>query len=503
MKSQVRRMSRAVRQKTVPDKYYPREWFSQQENVVLGMSKTTSEWADSLEDKKPGSEKHMSPSKSRDIFWKLEKSMSEACKHQESAGMYHMPYLDWPLEQGCKPFLKKEHAHHIYTQIHQHHVDSLVNHTIGSTLEAAPLEALIDATAFDATRALIHHHACMHWNMLFFWKSIVPFGSVDIPVNLRRVIWRDFEDGPKGLEKEFLDAAINCVSNGFVWLIYNPVVQKIEVRTTHGSQSLSVLGVYPLIGCNIHDNCISPGYGLDKAEYLRRFWLCVDWEWAAQCYDIIKENTIELAVDTLQESENDVHLFPVMVTQTLEEEQLQRLQGIRRGSSPIAHITAAWESWKVIRNNEKPLMMTPNTEEATFDEQAAEFYWKNAFNYHFLSAQAYFNQPYPVFLPSWTRSERWFSQMDAKYELRSTACFPPTAGIPIPEEDNSDVIEFEAEESDMPLYDEEEASQPWKEMREKWFHVNVHEKEWDFWKRRSPRHSRDDAFFYGKVQSSS
>ena len=264
MKSQVRRISRAVRQTTVPDHYYPREWFGQQENVVMGMSKTTSEWVESLEDKKVGAEQNRSPAKNREIYWKMEKSMSESCKQQQSSGMFFMPYLDWSIEDGCKPLLKKEHAHHLYTVIHQKHVDELVRHTTGTTLEAAPLDTLISATSFDATKALVHHHACMHWNMLFYWKSIVPFGAIDIPVNLRRVLWRDFEGGPEGLEREFQEAAMNFVGNGFVWLIYNPVVQKLEIRTTHGSQCPSVLSVYPLLCCNIHDSCISPGYGLDK-----------------------------------------------------------------------------------------------------------------------------------------------------------------------------------------------------------------------------------------------
>ena len=142
--------------------------------------------------------------------------------------------------------------------------------------------------------------------------------------------------------------------------------------------------------------------------------MCVDWEWAAHCYDIVQENIKELAIEFSQNDENDVHLFPVMVTDTEEEEIEQKLRSIKRGTSPIAHIKSTWETWKVQKNADKPLLMLPNVEEAPFEEQASQFYWQNAFNYHFIAAHAYFHSPYPILLASWSRTERWFSQMDAK-----------------------------------------------------------------------------------------
>ncbi|KAJ9445424.1 hypothetical protein DIPPA_70105 [Diplonema papillatum] len=499
---QKRWVSRALRKHVaIEEKYYPREWFAQKENTELSMFTDARSWKNALVTGGVG--KSMSASARRHIFWKMEERMRVVNKEKsEGSGMFFLPYLDWSLREGCKPFLSAVHAHALYSQIHRNHVEQLTKYCMGLPEEAAPLHAVISSSAFDATKAAIHFHACMHWNMLFSWKSIVPFGSVDMPVRIRRAVWKYFPDGGvEQLEKEFEAAAMKMVGNGFVWLLWNPTLKILEVRTTERHQCPFVLEMYPLVGLNIWDNAIAPGYELNKLEYVKRFWLCIDWYWADYCWSIVQEELQELSTDLHgRNSKKDVHMFPTMPS--FREERY--LQNRERGSreEPLRAKTSEWESWKVQRNNLDPVVFGPGMNLADQQDQEVEFQWKAAQSYHILSTHASLNVAYPTQCAGWDQTARWWSQLTAKAEVRRSAVYPPAAGIMWPEERHTNFLSLEADEWEEPDDWNEETPRVWKEMREKWFHMNTHEREFDFWRQRYLRATDKQGLYYGAVMGS-
>ena len=170
--------SRAARDAETPSEtYYPREWFSQKETTELSLFENVKEWRGEKGKHAPGM--RTTDAARHALYWRMEQMMRQQEKHRnEEVGMFFLPYLDWGVRDGCKPFLSPTHAHRLYTDLHRFHVDELTRLTSGTNAEAAPLDVLVDATSFDATQYLVNFHASMHWNMLFCWKSIVPYGSV-------------------------------------------------------------------------------------------------------------------------------------------------------------------------------------------------------------------------------------------------------------------------------------------------------------------------------------
>eukprot|EP01061_Rhynchopus_euleeides_P018900 TRINITY_DN31144_c0_g1_i1.p1 TRINITY_DN31144_c0_g1~~TRINITY_DN31144_c0_g1_i1.p1 ORF type:complete len:523 (+),score=197.38 TRINITY_DN31144_c0_g1_i1:36-1571(+) len=493
-----RRASRAVREtETTDDTYYPREWYVQKENVELSLYKDVKEWRDVTGKRSPG--KALPEDTRRELFWRMEQMMRTQEHHRnEKVGMFFLPYLDWSLREGCKPFLSPTHAHRLYTDLHRTHVEELTRLTAGTPAEAAPLDVLVDATAFDAANALVNFHASMHWNMLFCWKSIVPFGSVDMPVRIRRVIWQYFsENGEDQLREAFEEAAMNHVGNGFVWIVWNRALQLLEVKVTERHQCPKVLDLVPVLGLNLWDNAVAPGYGMNKLEYVKRFWHCIDWTWADYCMGLIQKDSEILHEEGARFSEEKVHRFPTQVS--IRDDMLLRNRVRKSRDEPHARIKRDWEAWRTMRIRQDPGVFGPGMHMASHQDQETEFLWKVAQQYHIVHAHCQFSRPPPpTQLASWTMTRRWFNQLQAKHILRKTAVFPPASGILWPEEEDQELVAAALDDvEDLPEWDEEESPRPWKEMRERWFHSNTHEKELDFWRIRFNIANNKHGLYFG------
>ena len=127
-----------------------------------------------------------------------------------------------------------------------------------------------------------------------------------MPIRIRRALWESYNtrhpvdtevdrsvpSAEEELQQVFTDAAMDMVGNGFVWLVWNPMKRYLEVRTTDAHTCPTVLGLTPLLGLNLWENAIAPGYGMNKLQYVKRFWHCIDWTWADFCYGLIQGDQV-------------------------------------------------------------------------------------------------------------------------------------------------------------------------------------------------------------------
>eukprot|EP00755_Sulcionema_specki_P026563 Sspe_Gene.16111::Locus_5666_Transcript_1_1_Confidence_1.000_Length_1843::g.16111::m.16111/K04564/SOD2; superoxide dismutase, Fe-Mn family len=508
----VRRRSSALRKPMVNhDNYYPREWFSQTENGNMTIYSGTSEWIKSLPAKQIGVASTVDERRER--FWKMEGAMRETRRRkQEKTGYHFLPYLDWPVEKGCKPFLSNKQAQFLYTVIHQGHVDALCEHIQGTQFEAVPLEDLIKETAFDAANALIHYRASMHWNMLFFWKSIVPYGSVDVPLDLRRAIHADFcKAGPReeqrsldsleNLRKEFIEEGMQHPGNGFLWLLWDKVQHQMAIKVTSGHQCPISLGWTPLLGCSLWEHASLFDYKDDRLTYLQRFWLCIDWSWVAHCLKLSRGEGVEmLSIDfTGRDSPFDVHLFPSSPTLQDRQKQIQAARGFGVGD-PLEGIRKQWESWRANAIENSPGLMGPSMHMASHEDQEADVKWNTAHYQHIVGTHSTQTiAPPPVQWLGWVQTERWFEQLQAWENVHKAAVHPPLSGIPIPEEgeQHTPILALMNEEVEEPPEYQEGDPKPWVDMREQWFHPHVHEPEHDFWRKRVKTGFEASSIYFG------
>eukprot|EP01065_Artemidia_motanka_P029695 TRINITY_DN35786_c0_g1_i1.p1 TRINITY_DN35786_c0_g1~~TRINITY_DN35786_c0_g1_i1.p1 ORF type:complete len:572 (+),score=130.41 TRINITY_DN35786_c0_g1_i1:65-1780(+) len=511
------------------DGYYPREWFSQKANSTLGMSKGPTDWLERTERRKVG--KRLSKDERRQLFWDTEKSIRATSvikrdglafvepteanpdeQHSEipSTGLFFTPFLDWPMEKGCMPFLSPEAVYVEYMR-HRRCVETLRRHVSGTQAESAPLDALVLQTAFDATQALVHQLAAQHWNMLFFWKSIVPYGSVHVPHTLKRAFWQAFpgKEGPMvELKRRFKqmvmlhgDLAGDC--GRFVWLVHDKA--GLSLRATGGeiaSYSPISLGFVPLLGLHLSDAVIRASKrGFGDAEdplekYFERFWLCVDWHWVNKCYTYATKGALELSVDVAgKKSARDVHVFPTMPT--FRDAVMQKSQAEGR-ADPLGTVKGHIKLWKDLwlKDSDRG-PMGPGMHDAPDEDNHADVTWRINQQYHVVGSHSTAVRSTALpFEGQWSATYRWVSQLKAKAQLRKDASNPPSSGMMWPEEP-APLFTLETDTVDPPQEWQEGDPKPWEEAEKQWLHHRVHEKEWDFAKKVVPSQDHKVRKYYG------
>eukprot|EP00756_Hemistasia_phaeocysticola_P052181 Hpha_TRINITY_DN2738_c0_g1::TRINITY_DN2738_c0_g1_i1::g.110377::m.110377 len=526
------------------NQYYPREWYAQTEYVNRGMASDATDWQRRAGVRKVGAV--LDAEERRTVFWDMERAMRQASvrkrdglsvteledKNQKegtpATGAFYLPYLDWSLEKGCRPLLPPKVAFEALMH-HRRVVDMLRVAVSGTPHEAAPLEHVVMNTAFDATQSRVHMLAAEHFNMLFFWKCIVPYGSVHVPDQLNRVLWRWFcptaerdkvrkakgllqsegalEELKARMKREVMDHGTGADDTGrFVWLVLEPRSGALRVRSTGGEVAASSpisVGLIPLLGCCIGEHVMRAEDGeddVDRADrldsYFERFWLCTDWDWVGRCYEMATKEQTFLSIDIYgRKSKSDVHVFPSQPT--FRDKQLQTTMAQGGRDDPLEHTKAQYNAWRDIRRDEleNQISLAPGVDSASRDHQDMELTWHLGQQYHILSAHAALQHPYPNQNIGWLQTERSNEQLKVKSELERTAVHPAPSGLSWPEEKlsaNNPLLVSPLEHPDeLPVF-EEDTEKPWEEAEEKWLHGGVHEVEYDFRKRFAPREGGND-----------
>eukprot|EP01062_Namystynia_karyoxenos_P073547 TRINITY_DN70345_c0_g1_i1.p1 TRINITY_DN70345_c0_g1~~TRINITY_DN70345_c0_g1_i1.p1 ORF type:complete len:614 (+),score=177.58 TRINITY_DN70345_c0_g1_i1:73-1842(+) len=517
------------------DRYYPREWFAQKENTNLSVhGDDVVGWLASLKRKRVGA--RLSADEKRNMFWSVERSTREtsrAKRYGERAraqeqttlpaagcGLFAVPYLDWSVERGCMPLLSPKAAHLLYAE-HRRCVEELNVLVSGSPAEAMPLDELVITTARDSTMEKVHELATRHWNRLFFWRCIVPYGSVDVPIAFHRAVWRDFpprgyvfpyedelpvtqSEAMRELARVLLEEVLedDLTSERYVWLVADRQLGKMRSfstgppRTTQCPLSVDLV---PLLCIPLCADLLLDGASL--ADLFRRWWHTVDWEFVGQCHGTsLKDDYGFLSADLEgRQGPNDVHVFPSMPT--LREQSFQQAQASGGKEDPLAHIKAQWEVTRALFGTEREdqVFMGPGMHQAEKGDQQTQLRWHLSQQYHILATHADMERPPPTQWLGWEQTERWFEQQKAKAQLHRTASHPPPSGIPWPEENNKPLLVEQTEDPEAAAPYQDGDPKPWEEVEEQWLHNQVHRPEHDFWRRRATTStaSNKNAVYYG------
>lgn len=65
--------------------------------------------------------------------------------------------------------------------------------------------------------------------------------------------------------------------SGWVWLALNPSNNKLQVVDTYNQDTLSSIGLIPLLNVDVWEHAYYLDYFNVRADYLKEFWKIVDW----------------------------------------------------------------------------------------------------------------------------------------------------------------------------------------------------------------------------------
>jgi Fe-Mn family superoxide dismutase len=152
-----------------------------------------------------------------------------------------------------------------YGKHHRAYVDNLNKLIAGTPFEKESLEAIIQKTAGDATKAGIFNNAAQIWNHSFYWQCLkpggggAPAGAIAAKIN---AAWGSYD---KCVE-ELKTAGTTQFGSGWAWLVLDNGQLK-TVKTANADTPIAH-GLKPLLTLDVWEHAYYLDYQNRRPDYL-------------------------------------------------------------------------------------------------------------------------------------------------------------------------------------------------------------------------------------------
>lgn len=201
---------------------------------------------------------------------------TNVCSNAQTRGYHEERSLPPHLQRGCSPLFSQA-ALELHHQHHYTHCLSRLNTAIhGTIFQNMPLVRTVRQTAGHADeRALIFQYANEVYNHEFFWSCIAPNGR-PITAPMMQRIEQEFGSFVN-FQTEFSVTAQALLGNGWVWLVEDPVSQRLRVFASTVGRNPITLGVLPLLTVDLWEHAYLLDFKYDRKAYIESFFNSVNW----------------------------------------------------------------------------------------------------------------------------------------------------------------------------------------------------------------------------------
>jgi superoxide dismutase, Fe-Mn family len=187
-----------------------------------------------------------------------------------------LPYEKAALAPTISPTTMELH----YEKHHRGYVEKLNKLTAGTPMSRLPLERIVETSWGDPNATSVFDNAAQVWNHDFFWQSMSPAGGARSigPVSSR--IDEAF-GSYESFEQKFVEHAVAQFGSGWIWLVVE--AGRLKIRTTGDALTPTVLGLRPLLTCDLWEHAYYLDYQNDREKFARAFLArLANWEFAAE-----------------------------------------------------------------------------------------------------------------------------------------------------------------------------------------------------------------------------
>lgn len=207
---------------------------------------------------------------------------------------------DLPYDYNAlEPYIDTETMHLHHDAHHANYVAKL-NAALGITAPNTPSLTDIIATAGKSTVA-IRNNAGGHYNHSLFWKSMTPVGTTNPKPtgSLKEAIdgkWGSVEE----MQRVFNDAAANRFGSGWAWLGVDGGGE-LQIVSTGNMDNPLMKGVcevdmVPVLVLDVWEHAYYLKYQNRRPEYIQRWWSVVNWDQAAEHYDLYASKGVPVPI---------------------------------------------------------------------------------------------------------------------------------------------------------------------------------------------------------------
>ena len=186
--------------------------------------------------------------------------------------IYHLPELPYP-ENALEPWYDAETVRIHHNLHHKGYVDGL-NKAVSKLNEAREsgdfglVKHWEREIAFHGSGFILHN---------LFWTNMTPQGGGNPFGPIAQHIELDFGSFEK-FKSMFSAAAVAVEASGWVVLVWNPFLRKLEIVQVEKHQHLSVWGSFPLLVLDVWEHAYYLKYQNRRAEWVNNWWNLVNWK---------------------------------------------------------------------------------------------------------------------------------------------------------------------------------------------------------------------------------
>ena len=190
---------------------------------------------------------------------------------------HQLPPLDFDIKTAIPGVISPTQLDFHYNKHHKTYVDNLNNLIKGTPFENEPLEVIIKKTAFEPSNVKLFNNAAQHFNHAFYWKCLTPNGPVEMPLELKSAIERQW-NSVDAFKKEFTEKAVTLFGSGWVWLVTDGA--SLKIWSGGNAQTPLSESLVPLLTVDVWEHAYYLDYQNRRAEYMDKFWGAVNWKFS-------------------------------------------------------------------------------------------------------------------------------------------------------------------------------------------------------------------------------
>lgn len=186
-----------------------------------------------------------------------------------------LPYA----KDALLPYISAETLEFHHDKHHNAYVVKLNELIAGTDLAGQDLEAIIKATANDASKAGIFNQAAQIWNHTFYWNCMTPNGGGAPTGAVADKITAAFGSYEKFAE-EFTNAALTQFGSGWAWLVADEINGNLSIMKTANADLPMAHGKVALLTCDVWEHAYYIDFRNLRPKYVKTFLdSLVNWEY--------------------------------------------------------------------------------------------------------------------------------------------------------------------------------------------------------------------------------
>lgn len=191
------------------------------------------------------------------------------------------PVLPYKLGD-LAPLFSEEQMDFHYNKHHAAYFKGLAGLIAGKPEEKMTLDEIIFASR-KAGGGPLFNNAAQAWNHTFFWYGMSPAGGGKPSGELLKAIERDF-GGFDEFATKFQETGVKQFGSGWAWLVKDEKTGKLSLVSTSNAETPLGTGQRPLLTADVWEHAYYVDYRNLRADYLKKFFDKVNWEFVAGCF---------------------------------------------------------------------------------------------------------------------------------------------------------------------------------------------------------------------------